>query len=52
MIASYDERPLFLAPYSLPFSGLVTRDELIQHTFSNPAKPDAFCYEFRLAYNY
>jgi aminopeptidase-like protein len=52
VIASYDECPLFLAPYSLPFSGLVTRDELIEHTFTNPQKPDAFCYEFRLAYNY
>lgn len=52
VIASYDESPLFLAPYSLAFSGRVTRDELIEHTFSNPEKPDAFCYEFRLAYNY
>lgn len=52
VIASYDESPLFLAPYSLPFSGSVTREELIKHTYTNPAKPDAFCYEFRLAYNY
>jgi aminopeptidase-like protein len=52
VVASYDECPLFLAPYSLPFSGWVTRDELIKHTFSNPEKPDAFCYEFRVAYNY
>lgn len=52
VIASYEECPLFLAPYSLPFSGWVSRDELIAHTYSNPDKPDAFCYEFRLAYNY
>lgn len=52
MIASYEESPLFVAPYSLPFCGTVTRDELISHTFSNPRQPDAFCYEFRLAYNY
>jgi len=50
--ASYEESPLFLAPYSLPFSGTVSREELIEHTFTNPQKPDAFCYEFRLAYNY
>ena len=52
VIASYDESPLFLAPYSISFSGEVTRDELIEHTFTNPSMPDAFCYEFRLAYNY
>lgn len=52
VIASYEESPLFLAPYSLPFSGWVSREELIQHTSSNPNVPDAFCYEFRLAYNY
>jgi aminopeptidase-like protein len=52
VIASYEESPLFLAPYSLPFSGAVSREELIRHTFTNPNKPDAFCYEFRLAYNY
>jgi len=52
VIASHDESPLFLAPYSTPFSGTVTRDELVRHTFTNPQKPDAFCYEFRLAYNY
>ena len=52
VVASYDESPLFLAPYSMPFSGTVTREELVRHTFTNPQKPDAFCYEFRLAYNY
>ncbi|MDP2399316.1 MAG: DUF4910 domain-containing protein [Burkholderiales bacterium] len=52
IIGSYDESPLFLAPYSMPFSGQVTRDELVKHVFSNPAVPDAYCYEFRLAYNF
>jgi aminopeptidase-like protein len=52
VVASYEESPLFLAPYSIPFSGMVTRDELIEHTFTNPDKPEAFCYEFRLACNY
>lgn len=52
IIASHDESPLFVARYSLPFKGTVTKDELIKHTFTNPAQPDAFCYEFRLAYNY
>ena len=52
VIASYDESPLFVAPYSLPFSGTVSRAELVRHTFTNPSKPDAFVYEFRLAYNF
>jgi aminopeptidase-like protein/RimJ/RimL family protein N-acetyltransferase len=52
VVASQDECRLFVAPYSLPFSGLVSRDELIEHTFTNPAAPDAFCYEFRLAYDF
>ncbi len=52
IIASYDESPLFLATYSMPFSGSVSREELIEHTFTNPKVPDAFCYEFRLAYNF
>ena len=52
VIASYDECPLFLAPYSLSYSGTVSREELLAHTYTNPEKPDAFCYEFRVAYNY
>jgi aminopeptidase-like protein len=49
VIASTDESSLFVAPYSMPFSGSVTRDELIAHTLSNPARPDAYCYEHRIA---
>ena len=52
VIASCDESPLFVARYSLPFSGIISKQELIEHTFTNPSCPDAFCYEFRLAYNY
>jgi aminopeptidase-like protein len=52
VIASYEESPLFLAPYSMPFGGSVSREELLAHTFTNPEQPDAFCYEFRVAYDY
>jgi aminopeptidase-like protein len=52
VIASHDESPLFVARYSLPFKGKVTKEELIKHTFTNPDRPDDFCYEFRLAYNH
>lgn len=52
IIASLTDSRLFVAPYSLPFRGKVTREELLAHTFSNPDKPDSYCYEFRLAYNF
>jgi aminopeptidase-like protein len=52
LVASHEQSPLFVAPYSLPFSGSVSRELLLERTFTNPAAPDAFCYEFRLAYNF
>lgn len=52
IIASYAESPLFVAPYSQSFAGWITRAELESHTLSNPQVPDAFSYEFRLAYDY
>lgn len=52
VIASLDDSRLLVAPYSLPFHGSVTKSELVQHVYTNPAKPDSYCYEFRLAYNY
>lgn len=51
-IASHDESPLFVARYSLPFKGRISKKELMAHTFTNPDVPDAYGYEFRLAYNY
>lgn len=52
VIANYEECMLFLAPYSKSFTGMVSKNELMQHTYTNPEKPDSFLYEFRLAYNY
>lgn len=52
VIASYAESPMFLAPYSQSFVGWVSREELVEHTLTSPARPDCFCYEFRLAYNF
>ena len=52
VVASYDESPLFIAPYSKSFSGKLTKEQLIQHTMVNPNSPDCFGYEFRLAYDY
>lgn len=52
IIASYDDHPLFLAPYSRSFTGWVSRNELLKHVRSKPEVPDAFSYEFRLAYDF
>ena len=52
IIASYDDHPLFLAPYSRSFTGWVSREELLKHVRSKPEVPDAFTYEFRLAYDF
>lgn len=52
LIASHAESPLFVARYSLPFKGRISKQELVSHAFTNSAIPTAYCYEFRLAYNY
>lgn len=51
VLASYEDSPLFLAPYSCSFTGWVSREELLTHVRSNPASPDTYCYEVQLAYN-
>ena len=52
VIASYRDHPLFLAPYSCPFCGWVTREELLGHVKTDSASPDAYVYEYRLAADY
>jgi aminopeptidase-like protein len=52
LIASYEDSMLFLAPYSTNFTGIVNKKELVEHTFTNPKVPEAFCYEHRLAYDF
>jgi aminopeptidase-like protein len=51
-IAGHDESPLFVARYSSPFKGRISKQELAAHAFTNPEIPNAYCYEFRLAYNF
>ncbi len=51
-IASYDDHPLFVAPYSLPFDGELSLAELKEHVRSHPTQSDAFFYEHRLAYDF
>jgi len=49
VIASYDEHPLFLVPYSKSFDGWVTKDELLGHIRAGPNRPDDFIYDHRIA---
>jgi len=52
IIASYDDHPLFLAPYSIPYTGWVTKEELLTHVRTTEDRPDVFLYEYRLGANY
>ncbi len=52
ILASAQDHPLFLAPYSAPFTGWVSRQELDAHVITRPEMPDVFPYEYRLAYDY
>lgn len=52
VLASYDDHPLFLVPYGLPFEGKVSLDELKSHTRVHATQRDAYFYEHRLAYHF
>lgn len=52
VIASFEDHPLFLAPYSHSFTGWLSRDELLSRVSTSEDRPDAFVYEYRLASDY
>lgn len=49
VICTYQNHPLFVAPYSVSIDQKVSKKELLQHLFSQPAQPNAFAYNYRLA---
>ena len=52
-IYGYKDSNLFLAPYSVPFKGKISKKDLIEQTLINSVKmPDSLSYEFRLAYDF
>jgi aminopeptidase-like protein len=51
-IYGYKDSNLFLAPYSVPFKGKISKKDLIEHTLINSKMPDSLSYEFRLAYDF
>jgi aminopeptidase-like protein len=44
---SYDDHPLHVVSYSLPFDGIVTRDELLPHLYVHDRLPDAIPFMFK-----
>jgi aminopeptidase-like protein len=51
-IASTEECPLFVAPYSQPVEGWFSKQEIARHIRTRPDRPDAFFLEHRYAYDY
>jgi len=52
-IASHRDHVLFVAPYSMPFEGWVSRDDLLRdHVVTSKTADDVFFYQHRLAYDY
>lgn len=49
VLASYQDHVLFLAPYSMPFEGWVSRKELQEHLVISKTFDDVFQYQHRLA---
>jgi aminopeptidase-like protein len=52
VIASTNDSPLFVARYSKPFKGYITKDVIKEHLFYDKNNPDCFSYEYRYAYNF
>ena len=51
IIASYEEHPLFVAPYSASVNKTLTKDDLASHVYLREDQPDYFGYNHRLAYD-
>jgi len=50
IICDFNKSLLHLWSYSSSFSGIVSKDELKKHLFTNPSKPDVIPFYFRLQY--
>ncbi len=47
-LLDYADHPLHVVSYSLPFEGVVSREELLRHLHTHPHLPDAIPYVFKL----
>jgi aminopeptidase-like protein len=52
IVADYREHPLFVVPYSLPFQGKISKQELEAHVRFHPLREEDFFYEHRFAYDF
>lgn len=52
ILCDYHRNPLTLRSYSASFRGEVTREELIEHVRSDPARPERTIYDYRSQYKY
>ena len=52
IIADWSVHPLHLYAFSPPFTGTVSRQELDQHLFSSPERPDRILFHFRNQYRH
>jgi aminopeptidase-like protein len=46
-LLDYEDHPLHVVSYSLPFEGVVKREQLLQHLHTHPRLPDAIPYVFK-----
>ena len=46
-LIDYADHPLHVVSYSLPFEGVVGRDELLEHLYVHPRLPDAIPFVFK-----
>jgi aminopeptidase-like protein len=46
-LIDYDKHPLHVVSYSLPFNGIVSREELLKHLHVHPRLPDAIPFVFK-----
>ena len=51
-IADFNWHPMYLKSYSAPFSGKVSRDQLIDNILFDEKRPDSIIYDYRLQYQY
>lgn len=51
-IADFGWHPLYLKSYSAAFSGEVSRQELLNHVFTDQSRPDALVYDHRAQYQF
>ncbi|MBW5448357.1 DUF4910 domain-containing protein [Cohnella sp. CFH 77786] len=49
-IADYTRHPMYLHSYSAPFSGIVSREELMEHITTHPSWEDRLIYQNRWQY--